>query len=148
LTFSGLHNILSLLETVSCFLDPFEDTEMMKDQEDTAPPAYTTEDVEISDLKPPSHPWSRWIRPLHLPRFSKAQQRLSLGATALLFVLVVGFLLNSIVDISGLITDRFFSPQPTVSTVRGQFYLQGNPNWGHFLIDGKTIQHLDVIGIK
>jgi hypothetical protein len=101
--------------------------------------------VEITDLDP--SPGAS--RPLW-PRLTRSQRRLSLAATFVLFVLIMGLLLSSVSDIRALLGRVFpvppASPGPSIEAGPFLVYLRGNPAWGHFTLDGKALARLPVIG--
>ncbi|HEX7733822.1 MAG TPA: hypothetical protein VF458_03140 [Ktedonobacteraceae bacterium] len=101
--------------------------------------------VEITELD--HTPGSR--RPNWL-RMTPRRRRLSLTATAALFVLVMGLLLVSMSDVRNMLGKTFgyaaSTPDPSTLTGSMLVYLRGNPAWGRFILDGKTLDHTPVIG--
>lgn len=100
------------------------------------------EEVEITDLDQPGVP----LRP-HVPRLTPRQRKVSLVLTVALFVLAIGFMLSSVSGFRNLLAQNFFrSPSPTPVSGDLTFYLRGNPTWGQFTIDGKTLAQVPEIG--
>lgn len=106
--------------------------------------------VEITDLDQSSG----WDQPLlaraRWPRLTPRQHKLSLAATAVLFVLVLMLLLSSTGEVRGLMGQAFShptsTPQPSARANSLAIYLRGNPTWGHFTLDGKALAHPPVVG--
>lgn len=102
--------------------------------------------VEITDLDRSTNR----AEPKHWLRLTSRQRRLSLAATIVLFVLVLGLLLNSVSSVRDLVKQTFRQPTntPNSSTLANSLfvYLRGNPTWGHFMLDGKALAHTPVIG--
>jgi len=96
-------------------------------------------ELEITDLAP-VRGWGR-SRSLHM---TTRQRAIGAALTVLLFLLVAGAFLSSSVDVRNVLTRALFSPQSTASPDGLPFYLQGNPDWGHMLVDGRVIAHLPV----
>jgi hypothetical protein len=98
--------------------------------------------VEITDLGP-----QRGKRGYGLPRLTPRQRRVSAVLTVLLFVLVMGTFLGGSPEVRSLLARTLLRPQPTAPASIGSlsFYLQGNPSWGHFIVDGRPIAHLPVL---
>src|SRR5712664_4335909 len=101
--------------------------------------------VEITDLNQSvGQTQRRW------PHLTPRQRRVSLAATALLFVLVVALLLGSASDVRNLlgraIGNPASTPDPSAQATSMSVYLRGNPTWGHFTLDGKALAHVPVIG--
>jgi hypothetical protein len=114
-----------------------EDRESERPQDDFA--------VEITDLNQSPRPTRRaWLR------LTPRQRKLSLAATALLFVLVVLLLLGSTGDVGSLlgraIGNPVSTPDPGAPATSMSVYLRGNPGWGHFTLDGKALAHVPAIG--
>lgn len=98
-------------------------------------------ELEITDLGPKG---SR--RGYGLPRLTPRQRRISAIVTALLFVLVIGTFLSSSAEVRGLLARTLLKPTATPGTTNNlSLYLQGNPTWGHFIVDGRPIAHLPVL---
>lgn len=101
--------------------------------------------VEITELS--YTPGSRRMR---RPRMTARQRRWSLAATAALFVLVMGLLLGSTNDVRNVLGQAFghaaSAPDPSALNGAMSVYLRGNPAWGRFILDGKTLDHTPVIG--
>lgn len=102
--------------------------------------------VEITDLDRSANR----AEPRHWPRLTPRQRRLSLAATIVLFVLVLGLLLNSVSSVRDLVQQTLRQPTstPNSSALANSLlvYLRGNPTWGHFTLDGKALAHVPVIG--
>ncbi|HEY1349816.1 MAG TPA: hypothetical protein VGF67_09350 [Ktedonobacteraceae bacterium] len=65
--------------------------------------------------------------------------------TVVVYVLTLGLLVGSLSGISARVWHRLFPAQ--VSSPRTvPLYLVGNPSWGHFAINGKSVAHLPVVG--
>lgn len=94
-------------------------------------------ELDISDLGPACG-WGR-SRSLHM---TARQRTIGTALTVLLFVLVTGAFLQSSADIRSVLTHILFSPQSPVSPAGLSFYMQGNPDWGRMLVDGRVIAHL------
>lgn len=78
------------------------------------------------------------------------QRKVSLGLTGVLFLLVVALLLFSTPDIRNLLIKAPVSPNPTtaITSKNLSFYLQGNPSWGQFTVDGQRIGNLFSNGLN
>jgi hypothetical protein len=103
---------------------------------DTERDALDDSDVEITDLDRPAGPL--------LPRrffLTPGQRRWSVALTCVLFVLVIGGLLASTADVRALLARTVFQPAPPIPANDLPFYVQGNPSWGSFTLDGKLIAH-------
>ena len=98
-------------------------------------------DLEITDLDQNERPPRR-----RRPRLTPGQRKLSLALTAALFALVIVVILASSGDVRALLTRTLFPPRPTVPANNLAFYVQGNPSWGRFIIDGRPVAHLPVEG--
>jgi hypothetical protein len=101
--------------------------------------------VEITDLdEAGGQGRRRW------PHLTPRQRRLSVAATAALFVLIIGMLLGSGGGTRGLLGSVFSrpasTPDPSMLTGSMAIYLRGNPTWGHFTLDGRALAHTPVIG--
>jgi len=98
-------------------------------------------ELEITDLDPaPRHrtwPGVRW---------TPERRRWSAVITSVVFVLLVGLFLGSISDVRGLLAQTLFRSTSAVPPSSLGVYLQGNPSWGKFSLDGKPITHLPVVG--
>src|SRR5581483_9139673 len=108
-------------------------------EHETSPDEF---DLEITDLGPKGN-----RRGYGLPRLTARQRQASIVVTVLLFALVVGTFLGGSAEIRGLLARTLLKPQPTpASEVSNSLsiYLQGNPDWGHFIVDGRPIGHLPV----
>ncbi len=119
-----------------------DDKESARPQDDFA--------VEITDLDQQPRPSRRtWLR---LTRLTRRQRRLSLAATALLFVLVVVLLLGSTGNVRSLLGRAIGNPastaDPGAPVTSMAVYLRGNPTWGHFTLDGKALPHVPTIGLE
>ncbi len=69
---------------------------------------------------------------------------LSLALTAVLVVLLVGMIMSSVINVGGWLEGSLFKPGPTVASYDLPVYLQGNPSWGQFTVDGKPVVPLPV----
>lgn len=100
-------------------------------------------ELEITDLEPRARP-PRW----RWRRLTPGQRKLSLTLTAVLFALVVSVILASTSDVRSLLARTLFPVQSTAVSNGNNlaFYLRGNPSWGRFIIDGRPVEHLPVIG--
>jgi len=100
-------------------------------------------EIEISDLGP-----QRGRRGYGLPRLTPRQRRVSVVLTVLLFVLVIGTFLGGSPEVRGLLARTLLRPQPTATASSDSLslYVQGNPSWGHFIVDGRPIAHLPALG--
>lgn len=96
-------------------------------------------ELEITDLYPGRA--RRRSRPL---RLTTRQRAVGAVLTTLLFLLVVSALLDSSAEVRALLARILPSPRATAIPGSLSFYLQGNPDWGHFLIDGRAPSHLPV----
>src|SRR5579883_2802892 len=99
-------------------------------------------EVEITDLGP-----QRGRRGYVLPRLTPRQRKVSAVLTVLLFVLVIGTFLGGSAEVRSLLGRTLLQPQPTATATAGSLslYLQGNPSWGHFIVDGRPVTHLPVL---
>jgi hypothetical protein len=99
-------------------------------------------EIEISDLGP-----QRGRRGYGLPRLTPRQRRVSVVLTVLLFVLVIGTFLGGSPEVRGLLARTLLRPQPTATASSDSLslYVQGNPSWGHFIVDGRPIAHLPAL---
>lgn len=98
-------------------------------------------ELEITDLEPKARP-ARWPQ----RRLTPGQRKWSLALTAVLFVLVVVVILASTGDVRNLLARTLFPAQPTAVNNNLFFYLEENPSWGSFVIDGRPVTHLPVAG--
>jgi hypothetical protein len=101
-------------------------------------------EVEIVDLDDPTaNPPSGPFTPRRF-RLTSRQRKLSLWLTGLLFLVTIGVLLGSISDIRGLLASMWSEPAPTGTAVPENlfFYVQENPSWGQFTIDGHPLTRL------
>ncbi|HEX7735210.1 MAG TPA: hypothetical protein VF458_10105, partial [Ktedonobacteraceae bacterium] len=101
-------------------------------------------EIEISDLdrtgdsSAQRHPPKlRWMR---------RQRGVSLAVTAALFVLVCALLLAGTPDVRGLVARLVAGPGQIASSSGLRLYLESNPSWGEFQLDGATLAHLPLIG--
>ncbi len=98
-------------------------------------------ELEITDLGP-----KRGKRGYGLPHLTPRQRGVSIILTVLLFVLVAGTFLGGSAEVRGLLARTLLRPQPaataTATSNNLSLYLQGNPDWGHFIVDGRPISHL------
>ncbi len=101
--------------------------------------------VEIVDLdEPAERPYPRW-----LPRWplTVRQRKITLNSSLVLGVLLLVFLLNSTFNFSSILIHTFVhttAAKPPSTTF--YFYLQGDPDWGAFSIDGRPVEHNPLIG--
>src|SRR5260370_18303892 len=103
---------------------------------DTEHDALDDSEVEVPGLDRPAGP----VLPRR-PRLTPGQRRWSLALTCVLFVLVIGGLLASTADVRSLLARTVFKPTPLIPADNMPFYVQGNPSWGSFTLDGKLIAH-------
>jgi hypothetical protein len=96
-------------------------------------------EVEITDLGP-----ERGRSRSHLLHLTTRQRAIGAVLTVLLFLLVAGTFLNSSADVRSLLARTLLSTQSPTSPVGLSFYLQGNPDWGHLLVDGRSIPLLPI----
>lgn len=98
-------------------------------------------EFEITDLDPAPRrrAWSG-------VRWTPGRRRWSVVVTSVVFVLLVGLFLGSISDVRGLLAQTLFQSTSAVPANSLGVYLQGNPSWGKFSLDGKPIAHLPVVG--
>ena len=102
-------------------------------------------EVEITDLgQSDKSSWPAYFRRPQL--FTRRRRTISLALTTALFLLISGMLLASIPDVRRLVARTFV--QPTQTAVAGglHLYLEGNPSWGRFTLDGTSLSHLPLIG--
>lgn len=97
-------------------------------------------EVEITDLD--THPSTRGntLKRRLTPRL----RRLSLALTVVLVILLVGMIMTSVVNVGGLLESSLLKPGPIVASYNLPVYLQGNPSWGQFTVDGKPVVPLPV----
>lgn len=114
----------------------------MADKENGTSPLDDSE-VEIVSLDAPA---DRRHPTLLKPRLTTRQRKLSLRLTAVLFILVFCIVIFSASDIRNLIAGTLFRPTPVVVPKNVLFYLQGDPTWGQFTIDGRSLARLPIIG--
>jgi hypothetical protein len=97
-------------------------------------------EVEITDLDPQTGP----VRPRRfaLFRLTPRQRRASLALTTGLFLLICILLLASIPDVRSLLLRTFANPAQTQTAGGLRLYLESNPSWGQFQLDGVTLTHL------
>lgn len=101
-------------------------------------------EVEISDLDPQTT--SARSRRFSLARLTARQRRSSLALTAGLFLLVCVLLLASVADVRNLLARAFVGPAQTSTPGGLRLYLEGNPSWGQFRLDGVTLTRLPLAG--
>ena len=90
--------------------------------------------VEITDLDHlPTH--ANTLKRHLAPRL----RRWSLALAAVLVVLVGGMILASTVTGGGGLVNSLLQPSPPVAPSNLLVYLQGNPSWGQFTVDGKPV---------
>lgn len=96
-------------------------------------------ELEITDLGP-----THGKRGYSLPHLTPRQRRVSVVLTVLLFVLVAGTFLGGSAEVRALLARALFRPQPAATTTSDSLslYLQGNPDWGRFIVDGRPISRL------
>jgi hypothetical protein len=108
-------------------------------QEGTQNMVFDDFDVEIVDLDPIEY--EKHHRKRVRRRFTKRQRRLGTVVTTIVYVLTLGLLVSTLPGIGAQVWHRLFPAQTGVlHTV--PFYLVGNPSWGHFAIDGKSVEAL------
>ena len=107
----------------------------MDDKEQEAEDSFKVEIIELDG--PARRGWLTW------PRLTPRQRRLSLMATAGLFLLVIVLLWSSISGVGSLLSRMLpqFGSVPGSATPSSFFavYLRGNPGWGQFILDGKPL---------
>ncbi|HEX4715415.1 MAG TPA: hypothetical protein VH164_10840 [Ktedonobacteraceae bacterium] len=81
-------------------------------------------EIEFTDL---DHTHKRRLTP-RLRRWSLA-----------LMVLVIGMILASVVNVRSLLEGSLLKPSHTIGSSHLSVYLQGNPSWGQFTVDGKLV---------
>lgn len=96
-------------------------------------------DLEITDLDPQRH-----RRGYHSLRLTVRQRAVSAVLTVLLFLLVASVLLGSSAEVRNLLARVLPSPQTAAPSDDLSLYIQGNPDWGRFLVDGRVIPRLPV----
>lgn len=101
-------------------------------------------EIEITDLDQPASP-SKTLR-AGRPRFTPRQRKLNLALTSALLLLVSVLLLASISDVRSLILRTVIHPEQTAAASGLHLYLESNPSWGQFQLDGITLTHLPTIG--
>lgn len=101
-------------------------------------------EIEISDLDQPGDSASRGRVPGL--RLTRKQRRVSLALTAGLFLLACSLLVASTPDVRGLVARIFMRPAPTAGASGLHLYLESNPSWGQFQLDGARLARLPLIG--
>lgn len=98
-------------------------------------------EVEIIDLAT-----SRPTRERSWGQVLRRYRKSSLAVTSALVLLVCALLLASTADVRNLVARTLFRP-PATPTANGlHLYLEGNPSWGRFEIDGVPLSHLPLVG--
>jgi hypothetical protein len=98
-------------------------------------------ELEITDLGP-----GRGRRCSRPPRLTTRQRAAGAVLTTLLFLLVASAFLGSSAEVRTLLARILPHSQSVASPGDDNLalYIQGNPDWGHFLIDGRSPSHLPV----
>jgi len=113
-------------------------------QEVTQNTAFDDFEVEIVDLDPREH--TNHHRKQVWKRFTKRQRRLGTVLTAVIYVLALGLLVSTLPGIGAQIWQHLFPAHQAGTSHTVPFYLMGNPSWGHFVIDGRPVETLPIVG--
>ena len=101
--------------------------------------------IDITDLDTSTN--EGHFKALGLPHWTTRQRKINFVVVILLFLFVGAIFLWNVPGARQIL--GYVSPTPTPTapvSANMLFYLEGNPSWGHFSIDGRAVTHLPVIG--